>query len=283
MSAARRSAVVSWTDDVVKEGSDVTEPRERRRLGAGGMMRLAKGRGRRRATVCVLDAQRIRAGALAAILEDLPEVSAVSVLDGSPEQFCRVLELAPDLVVIAADDERRAAATVRALRAAAPAAATAVLVDASGPEAGMEAARAGARGVLSRDAGVEEVRWMVNMLLQGGAALPPELLRRVMEDFRLFAPEQVQPALSLGGLTKRERSVLLMVGAGRSNTEIAEALGYGLSTVKADLRAVLEKLGLRGRGQAAAYVGLLSAQRSAAVPGPTPVRRRRAERVAIAS
>ncbi|MBV8339094.1 MAG: response regulator transcription factor [Candidatus Eremiobacteraeota bacterium] len=53
-------------------------------------------------------------------------------------------------------------------------------------------------------------------------------------------------------LTSRERQVLRLLCAGYRNHDIAKRLDYGLGTIKADVRAILEKLGVSDRTQAAA-------------------------------
>ncbi|MGZ4651309.1 MAG: response regulator transcription factor, partial [Kineosporiaceae bacterium] len=54
----------------------------------------------------------------------------------------------------------------------------------------------------------------------------------------------------LAPLSEREVEVLGLIGAGRSNAEIAHALFISLATVKTHVRHILAKLDLRDRAQA---------------------------------
>jgi RNA polymerase sigma factor (sigma-70 family) len=60
----------------------------------------------------------------------------------------------------------------------------------------------------------------------------------------------------LAPLSPREREVALQVFAGRSNQEIAAALGISAKTVERHLSAAFAKLGVRSRAQLAVYVAL---------------------------
>lgn len=59
---------------------------------------------------------------------------------------------------------------------------------------------------------------------------------------------------SLGMLTSQERRILNLVGRGLTNREVASELGVSDKTVKNHVSALIKKLGLRSRVDAASYV-----------------------------
>ena len=63
-------------------------------------------------------------------------------------------------------------------------------------------------------------------------------------------PDPGQLPRDYAGLTDREREVLLLVGRGRSNAEIAAELGVGETTVKTQVQNVLRKLHAGNRAEA---------------------------------
>jgi two-component system response regulator DevR len=69
---------------------------------------------------------------------------------------------------------------------------------------------------------------------------------------RIRGVEDADPRFE--GLTPREREVLMRVADGLSNRQIGVELGLAEKTVKNHVSAVLAKLGLQSRTQAALYV-----------------------------
>jgi DNA-binding NarL/FixJ family response regulator len=125
-----------------------------------------------------------------------------------------------------------------------------------------EAVRAGASGFLLKDALPEELTAAVHIVARGDALLAPSVTRRMIEHFIAAAAPKSEPR-TLSELTDRERDVLSLVAAGRSNREIAADLVIAEQTVKTHVSRILGKLGLRDRAQAviAAYEsGLVVAQ-----------------------
>jgi DNA-binding NarL/FixJ family response regulator len=115
--------------------------------------------------------------------------------------------------------------------------------------------RAGAVGFLLKSVGAAELVDAVRRVAAGDGILAPEVTRRVLASVAapLPAPAGGAPApAGLDQLTARERQVLVLLGEGRSNAQLAEALTVSETTAKTHVSRVLAKLGCRTRLEAAA-------------------------------
>ncbi|MEU9421049.1 response regulator transcription factor [Streptomyces sp. NPDC048272] len=115
-----------------------------------------------------------------------------------------------------------------------------------------DALRAGADGFLLKADDPRELLTGVHAVAAGGAYLSPRVAARVVSGLRSGtmaggAPAGRRPAR----LTERESAVLALLGGGLSNAEIAGRLRLVEGTVKAHVSAVLAKLGVRNRVEAA--------------------------------
>ena len=119
-----------------------------------------------------------------------------------------------------------------------------------------DALQAGASGFLLKNAGPEQLLEAVHAAGRGHALLAPEATRRVIG--RMAGEARTSDAVrpeppALAHLTAREREVLVLLGRGLSNGEIARDLVLGEATVKTHVSNVLAKLHLRDRVQAVIY------------------------------
>ncbi|MFB1042868.1 response regulator [Streptomyces chrestomyceticus] len=110
----------------------------------------------------------------------------------------------------------------------------------------------GASGFLLKTGDPRELVIGVRAAAEGGAYLSPSVARRVISQFGGVALGKAAAARArTEELTEREREVLSLVGEGLSNAEIAGRLFVVEGTVKAYVSAVLARLGLKNRVQAA--------------------------------
>ncbi len=116
-----------------------------------------------------------------------------------------------------------------------------------------DALRAGASGFLLKNAGPEQLLDAVRAAGRGHALLAPEVTRRVIARMAGDRPADRPAPAELARLTAREHEVLVLLGRGLSNGEIAAELVLGEATVKTHVSNVLAKLHLRDRVQAVVY------------------------------
>jgi DNA-binding NarL/FixJ family response regulator len=116
--------------------------------------------------------------------------------------------------------------------------------------------RAGASGFLVKHATASELLAAIRVVAAGEALLAPTVTRRLIAAF-LRRSHPAPAARDLGGITRREREVLTLIGTGMSNAEIAGHLHLTVGTVKTHIGRLLAKLHARDRAQLviAAYEG----------------------------
>jgi DNA-binding NarL/FixJ family response regulator len=124
-----------------------------------------------------------------------------------------------------------------------------VLTSFGGDDQALAAVRAGASGWLGKDVPPAELEAAVRTVHRGGSVLDPAIAGRVLAE--VASPSSGVPGLDQ--LTAREREVLALLGLGLSNRELAARMFVAEKTVKTHVSAVLSKLQLADRTQAALF------------------------------
>ena len=113
------------------------------------------------------------------------------------------------------------------------------------------ALRAGATGFLLKDSAPEIIFRAVHAAADGQRAFSGSVLDRLVEAAVEATPQRRAFPETV---TDRERQVALLVAQGLGNSEIAEELVVGASTVKTHVSALLDKFGVSNRVQLAVAV-----------------------------
>lgn len=109
----------------------------------------------------------------------------------------------------------------------------------------------GASGFLLKAADPKELILGVRSVADGAAFLSPRIAQKVIARLGDGFARADKARTRLTHLTTREREVLTLVGQGMSNQEIARTLNLAEGTVKTHVSAILQRLTLTNRVQAA--------------------------------
>jgi DNA-binding NarL/FixJ family response regulator len=123
-----------------------------------------------------------------------------------------------------------------------------LIADRANDERVLSAVRAGAVGVLSRDAEPAELIHAVRLLAGGDALLPVGVVRRLLAE-RPLSRQLRRGRDQLDELTEREREVVALVATGLSNAEIAAQLVISPATAKTHVSHAMVKLHARDRAK----------------------------------
>ena len=201
-------------------------------------------------TAVLVDDQQLVRDGLRLILE-LAGIDVVGEAGDGEEGARLVLQLRPDVVLMDLRMPRvdGIEATRRIVGAGSPTRVL-VLTTFEGEELTFRALQAGAAGYLLKDAGGARLVAAVEAAAAGEMPLAPEVVARLVASYVERPPTPAADPARLTPLSDRERDVLALIGAGRSNPEIAAELFISLATVKSHVRHILAKLDLRDRPQA---------------------------------
>jgi len=112
-----------------------------------------------------------------------------------------------------------------------------------------EALRAGASGFLVKDVEPEDLINAIRVVARGDALLSPSVTRRLIANIAGRGTSRPIDAVTLAVLTEREREVLTLVAAGRTNEEIGTTLYMSPLTAKTHVNRAMMKLNARDRAQ----------------------------------
>ncbi|ADI03958.1 MULTISPECIES: response regulator [Streptomyces] len=206
-------------------------------------------------TVLIADDQPLQRMGFRMLMEGTPGLSPIGEAEHGAEAVRLAEQLRPDVVLM---DIRMPGMdgleATRRIVAAGGRTRVLIVTTFDLDEYAYEGLRAGASGFLLKDARPEELVAGIHAVATGDAVVAPSLTRRLLDAYahRVLAPADAHAPADprLRTLSDREREVLVAIGQGWTNTEIAERLVLTESTVKKHVGRVLAKIGARDRIQA---------------------------------
>jgi DNA-binding NarL/FixJ family response regulator len=204
--------------------------------------------------VMVVDDQALVREGLMTLLEAAPEIKPVAAAGDGEEAVALCARHRPDVVLM---DLRMpkldGVEATRRIRAAQPETEIVVLTTHADEASILDALQAGARGYLTKDAGIAEIARAVHAAADHQALLDPVVQSRLLAAASAGVRPAPSPQSLPDGLTPREAEVLSLIARGLSNGEIAATLVVSEATVKTHINHVFAKIGARDRAQAVHY------------------------------
>lgn len=195
--------------------------------------------------VLVVDDHPVVRQGLRTFLDTQEDITVVGEASDGAQGVTAAEELNPDVILL--DLRMPGVDGVSALRELASRqnpARVLVITSFTEPSAILPAVRAGAAGYVYKDVDPLALAAAIRAVDAGHILLHPDVAR-------LLAAGEPTPAGAR--LTPREREVLTELASGQSNREIARVLALSEKTVKSHVSAILAKLGVQDRTQAALY------------------------------
>ncbi len=201
--------------------------------------------------ILLVDDHEIVREGLAAVLGRQSGYEVVGQADTAADALEVVERLAPDLVVLDIGlPDSSGIELCREIKARQEEIRVVILTGSDEEDNVLSAVIAGANGYLLKQSGIRDVVRAIGIVADGGSLLDPSATDRVAR--RIRQKGATPDADPLAGLNAREHRVLTMVAAGKTNKQIAAEAQLSEKTVKRTVTAILSKLNLERRTQAAA-------------------------------
>jgi DNA-binding NarL/FixJ family response regulator len=218
-------------------------------LGSGGSVEKIR--------VLVADSTRMSSQLLAEYLAQDRQFDVAWVDAKSSSILDMVAQKKPNVLLVNSTLEDSAALgfdVTRRVRAAHPETRVVLLVNTPNAGTVVEAFRAGAQGIFSRDESSKTLARCICCVHQGQVWANSEELRHVLDALRASEPVKMFDTPAGAVLSKREQEVVCCVAEGLSNREIAGRLKLTEHTVKNYLFRIFDKLGVSSRVEVVLYV-----------------------------
>lgn len=191
----------------------------------------------------------VRAG-MHFLMSTEPDIEIIGEADDGNEAVQKALQLRPDVLLLDLKMPHKSGLeAIGEIVHVWPDARILVITSFADDKYVFPAIKAGASGYLLKDSSPQELIQAIRDVHAGESSLHPKIARKLINEIN--QPPDLPPTEQ--PLTDRELEVLKLVAQGLANREIADRLVVGERTVRAHVSAILAKLHLANRTQAALY------------------------------
>jgi len=192
--------------------------------------------------------------AMVELLRLEPDLVVVSEVSDGRQAVAEAMILIPDVLLMDIEMPRlNGIDATREIRSLLPAAQVVILTKFGDDERVFSAIKAGAVGYVLKDAGIDAIASAIRSAKIGEGALSPALVARVMSEFTRLSSSALHNRKLFTELSRREVEVLECLAAGMKNAAISEKLFLSEKTVKSHVGAILKKLHVNDRTEAALF------------------------------
>jgi DNA-binding NarL/FixJ family response regulator len=201
--------------------------------------------------VFLLDDHEVVRRGLRALLTAEPDIDVVGEAGTIASALEQVSVLVPDVAVLDVRlPDGDGISLCREIRSTVPATACLMLTSYGDDQALLGAIIAGAAGYLQKHTCGSDLVSAVRTVAAGQSTLDAHAVRLAMEQLQ----GRIVSVDPMSALTDQEKRVLDLIGEGLTNRQIAERMSLSEKTVKNYVAALLTKLGMHRRTQAAAFI-----------------------------
>lgn len=202
-------------------------------------------------TLLVIDDHLLVRQGILAFLELQPDLVVLGEANSGEQAVSMAAELTPDVVLMdLIMSGMGGVEATRQVKQVSPHTQVIVLTSFDEDKYIFPALRAGAISYVLKDVGPDELAETIRKAARGESVLHPRIALRVVQEIQGVKREAHLPETDL---SEREREVLCLIAAGRTNAEIAQELIISEKTVKGHVSNILSKLHMPDRTQAAVF------------------------------
>lgn len=203
-------------------------------------------------TVLLVDDHEVVRVGLRSLLSRERRIEVIGEAGNAAEAIAQAARLRPQVVVMDVRlPDRSGVEACREIRSADPNVRILMLTSYADEEAVFSSIVAGASGYLLKQIRGQELVRAIESVAAGQSLLDPGVTQKVLEKMQQLAAGRQTDEMTQ--LSPQERKVLALVAEGKTNKEIAVAMGLSDKTVKNYLSNVFDKLNLSRRSEAAAF------------------------------